>query len=197
MGEHIPQFDSLEEEAAYWDKTDLTTLSPDEVEEVQVDRPERPLSATFAIRLDRETLEAVRAMARSKGLGPTQLVRSWILERVRASQNVELPNLNENERAAGLFVIGIMLAKMGSFYNEMKALMDANPELSFEEAASQIKGRLEESLRDLKDLPSSEPDFWSFVPEHAGDVIMDADEADEEWLGRLRHKPKSKGLVDP
>ena len=33
-----------------------------------------------AIRLDEETLEQLRTLARDKGIGPTTLARMWILE---------------------------------------------------------------------------------------------------------------------
>lgn len=42
------------------------------------------LSDSINIRLDPETSSAVRAEARKKGLGPTQLIRMWIMERVAA-----------------------------------------------------------------------------------------------------------------
>ncbi len=31
-------------------------------------------------------------------------------------------------------------------------------------------------------------DFWSFVPEHAGDDFLDSGADDEEWLGRLKKR---------
>jgi hypothetical protein len=40
------------------------------------------LSEGITIRLDQPTLRAVRAEARSKGIGPTTLIRMWVLERV-------------------------------------------------------------------------------------------------------------------
>ena len=40
------------------------------------------LSATLNIRLDSQTLSGVRAQAAKKGLGPTQLVRMWIMEKM-------------------------------------------------------------------------------------------------------------------
>jgi hypothetical protein len=88
MGEHIPKFKSREEEAAFWQKTGLDQLSPDEYEEVQVERPDRPLSATFALRLDPRTVELLRRVARSMEVGPTQLVRAWVLERLKIERSV-------------------------------------------------------------------------------------------------------------
>lgn len=42
------------------------------------------LSETVNIRLDPVTLTSVRKEAKAKGLGPTQLIRMWIMERVGA-----------------------------------------------------------------------------------------------------------------
>jgi hypothetical protein len=83
MGEHVPKFTTREEEARFWDETGLENVSPDEYEEVRVGRPERPLSATFAVRFDDKTVQRLRRIAKIYGLGPTQLVRAWVLERVQ------------------------------------------------------------------------------------------------------------------
>ena len=40
------------------------------------------LSETVNIRLDPKTLTTVRNQAKAKGLGPTQLIRMWIMEKV-------------------------------------------------------------------------------------------------------------------
>lgn len=90
MGEHVPKFSTREEEASFWQKTGLDRLAPDQYKEVPVERPERPLSATFAVRFDEGTVQLIRRVARAHDLGPTQLVRSWVLERLRV------------ERAAGV-----------------------------------------------------------------------------------------------
>lgn len=83
MGEHIPKFKSEDEEIAFWDKTSVTSLSPDLIEEVQVERPPRPLSSTFAIRLDQRSVALLREIASEYSLGPTQLVRKWVTERIK------------------------------------------------------------------------------------------------------------------
>lgn len=49
------------------------------------------LSTTLNIRLDPQILSDVRAQASKKGLGPTQLVRMWIMEKLQTG----------NFRAAG------------------------------------------------------------------------------------------------
>ena len=40
------------------------------------------LSETLNIRLDPETITEVREQAKVKGLGPTQLIRMWIMEKL-------------------------------------------------------------------------------------------------------------------
>lgn len=40
------------------------------------------LSESINIRLDAESLNIVRNQAKEKGLGPTQLIRMWIMEKV-------------------------------------------------------------------------------------------------------------------
>jgi hypothetical protein len=88
MGEHIPNFKDRDEEARFWQKTGLDQLSPDEYEESQVERPQGPLSATFAVRFDPKTVELIRSVARDQGLGATQLVRAWVLERLMIERAV-------------------------------------------------------------------------------------------------------------
>ncbi|MBU3978408.1 BrnA antitoxin family protein [Patescibacteria group bacterium] len=45
------------------------------------------LSETINIRLDSKTLNIVRDEAKNKGLGPTQLIRMWILEKIGKKVN--------------------------------------------------------------------------------------------------------------
>lgn len=44
----------------------------------------RNLSETLNIRLDPGTLRSVKIQARKRGLGPTQLIRMWIMEKMEA-----------------------------------------------------------------------------------------------------------------
>ena len=41
------------------------------------------LSVTINIRLDPQSLHSVRTQAAQKGLGPTQLIRMWIMEKTQ------------------------------------------------------------------------------------------------------------------
>jgi len=77
----IPEFSSHEEEAEFWDTHDITDYL-DELQPVKV-RFAKNLSETLNIRLDPDTLNALRIQAREKGVGPTTLVRMWILEHIQ------------------------------------------------------------------------------------------------------------------
>lgn len=80
---------SLEDEARFWDETSVDELEG-ELEEVEVDHPNRPLSETFAVRLDKATVAAIRRLAARSDLGPTQLVRRWIRQAVeREDRNAD------------------------------------------------------------------------------------------------------------
>ncbi len=87
MKKRVPNFRSREEEVRFWQDTDLEKLAEGEWEEVKVDRPQRPLSATFAIRFDPKMIELLRQVARAQGVGVTQLVRAWVLERLRLERS--------------------------------------------------------------------------------------------------------------
>ena len=77
----IPEFASIEEEAAFWD-THSTADYEDEFKPVRV-RFAKKLSEGLTIRLDADTLEKVRAEAHERGIGATTLIRMWVLEHVK------------------------------------------------------------------------------------------------------------------
>ena len=74
----IPAFRTLEEEAAFWDTHDFTEYHGD-FKPVKA-RFAKRLSQGISIRFDDKTLRALRAQAQERGIGPTTLVRMWILE---------------------------------------------------------------------------------------------------------------------
>jgi hypothetical protein len=49
-----------------------------------VSRPNRARSTVYSIRLNPEEVAEVQALADAAGLPPSTLVRSWIIERIRA-----------------------------------------------------------------------------------------------------------------
>jgi predicted DNA binding CopG/RHH family protein len=76
----MPPFQTLEEEAEYWD-----THSPvDELDEhtvVAVHRGQK--TETLTVRFDPQDLAKLREQADERGMGPTTLVRMWVLEHLR------------------------------------------------------------------------------------------------------------------
>ena len=76
----IPDFATIEEMAEFWDTHDASEYQ-DELEPVEfvIDRP-LTNSYVLSIRLDKETFDALREIAKPKGLGSSTLARMWILE---------------------------------------------------------------------------------------------------------------------
>ncbi len=80
----IPEFKTIEEEAEFWDTHSLAdywdTFEPATLHAA------KNLSHGMTIRLDPETLDSLRVLAEAKGVGPTTLIRMWVLERLRAER---------------------------------------------------------------------------------------------------------------
>jgi hypothetical protein len=141
MGEHIPKFKSEEEEVAFWDKTSVTSLSPDLVEEIQVERPPRPLSSTFAIRLDQRSVTLLREIASEYSLGPTQLVRKWVNERIKIELEAGVLAPNKTSFNPGLERIirkQVIEALMQQVPTAAAAALDQVDESAFTDAVSQF-----------------------------------------------------------
>jgi len=77
----IPKFKSKEEEAAFWDKHSFTDYL-DELEPVKV-KFAKKLSDGITVRFSKKTLSAIRDEADEKGVGPTTLIRMWVLEHLK------------------------------------------------------------------------------------------------------------------
>ena len=77
----IPDFSNVDEEAEFWDTHDTTEFE-DEFKPVQV-RFAKNLSEGFKVRFDPETARKIREYAHEQGIGPTTLIRMWILEHLR------------------------------------------------------------------------------------------------------------------
>jgi len=78
----IPQTDSIREMADFWDTHDLTDFE-DQLEEVTEPVFER--EKVVQVHLPTRDAETVESMARSQGLNPADLIRTWIIEKVQAS----------------------------------------------------------------------------------------------------------------
>jgi predicted DNA binding CopG/RHH family protein len=80
----IPEFASIEEEAAFWD-THSTANYESEFRPIRA-RFAKRLSTGVTIRLDPDTIEKLRAVAQEHGIGPTTLIRMWILEHLKHNE---------------------------------------------------------------------------------------------------------------
>ncbi len=78
----IPDTDSIQELAQFWDTHDLTDFE-DQLEEVTEPVFER--ETVVEIHLQPQEVEAVKKIAQSKGISYADLIREWILERVQVS----------------------------------------------------------------------------------------------------------------
>jgi hypothetical protein len=82
----IPDFKSIEEEAAFWDTHDFTDYL-DEFKPVNVrvseQFREKSLSHGITVRLDDPTLRQLRERAHERGIGPSTLARMWIIDKLR------------------------------------------------------------------------------------------------------------------
>lgn len=77
----LPQTDSIEELARFWDTHDLTDFE-DQLDEVREPVFER--ETVIPLHLQPMEAERVRQIAQEKGVAGAELVRSWVLERIRA-----------------------------------------------------------------------------------------------------------------
>ena len=77
----VPEFQSREEEAAFWDTHDVTDYL-DELRPIRV-RFAPNLSAGMTVRLDPGDREALGKIAAEREVDPSTLVRMWIKERLR------------------------------------------------------------------------------------------------------------------
>lgn len=82
----IPRFKNVEEAAAWFDTHD-TAEYEDEFEEVkepiQFVVQRAPANKALTVRVDERTLAEVIKQAAEQGIGPSTLVRMWILEHLR------------------------------------------------------------------------------------------------------------------
>ena len=77
----IPQTDSIEELARFWDCHDLTEFE-DELEEESEKIFDR--ETVVKVLLPCKEAESLKELAQSKGLDDADLIRQWVLERVHA-----------------------------------------------------------------------------------------------------------------
>ena len=78
----LPQIDSIQELARFWDTHDLTDFE-DQLEEVT--EPIFEHKTMIQVSLRPTEFKLVRELAASKGVDSVELVREWILERIEPS----------------------------------------------------------------------------------------------------------------
>ena len=77
----IPAFESVEEEAAFWDTHDVTDyLDKSHPVDITVGRE---LAGRLTLRLEQADRDELARRAGAMGIGPSTLVRMWIKERLR------------------------------------------------------------------------------------------------------------------
>lgn len=80
----IPQTDSIEELARFWDTHDLTEFEED-FEEVSERVFERKTDPVIRLQLTPDQASILHRLAESRGVDDGTLVREWVEEKLRAS----------------------------------------------------------------------------------------------------------------
>lgn len=78
----IPTFDSIEEEAEFWDTHDTTEFEDESEDVTDVRFVPRRLPNSIVVQLDETTYATLRDRAFARGVGLSTLAREWILERL-------------------------------------------------------------------------------------------------------------------
>lgn len=78
----LPQTDSIQALAQFWDTNDITVFE-DQLEEVAEPVFER--AAVIPLRLAAPDAAAVRKIAQGRGLADAELIRSWVLEKLHGT----------------------------------------------------------------------------------------------------------------
>jgi len=76
---NLPNTDSIENLAEFWDTHDLTDFE-DELEEVA--EPAFVRSIAIKVHFESDEAEVVQQMAQASGVSGEQLIRSWVLEKL-------------------------------------------------------------------------------------------------------------------
>ena len=79
--QRLPQTDSIQELAHFWDTHDLTDFE-DELEEVT--EPVFEAATVIPLNLESDEAEAVRRIAEAKGIAEVELIRGWVREKIHA-----------------------------------------------------------------------------------------------------------------
>ena len=89
--QRIPNTDSIEELAKFWDTHDLTDFE-DQLEELRGSVFKRRKESTVAIDLTAKEAHELKRLAESEGTQETTLVRRWVRQKLRESSTAKPPN---------------------------------------------------------------------------------------------------------
>jgi len=82
----IPETDSIEELARFWDTHDLTDFE-NQLEDVSERVFERKPETVIPVRLRQQEVEAVKRVAKTRGVRETALLRQWVREKLREAKS--------------------------------------------------------------------------------------------------------------
>lgn len=81
----IPPFKTLDEEAEFWDTHDASLLFKNpKIPLEKLPLLEKEKEEALTVRLQKSVKQKLERIARQKGIGPTTLVRMWLVERLRS-----------------------------------------------------------------------------------------------------------------
>lgn len=84
--QRIPELDSIEELAAFWDTHDLTDFE-DQLEEVMEPIFVRGKPAIVEISLKPSEIQTLKRIAQSEGIEEASLLRRWIMEKLSGASS--------------------------------------------------------------------------------------------------------------
>jgi predicted DNA binding CopG/RHH family protein len=82
----IPKTDSIEELARFWNTHDLTDFE-DQLEDVSEPVFERKRETIIPVRLRRHEVEAVKRVAKTRGVREAALLRQWVREKLQDAKS--------------------------------------------------------------------------------------------------------------
>lgn len=103
----IPRFKSYEEEAEWWDSHDTTEFE-DEFKPVKLEFV-KPLVHILGVRLDAKTIDQLANLGSEMGIGPSTLVRMWIMEKLKSFSR---KSMRQAEVSSQAYLHKITLKKM-------------------------------------------------------------------------------------
>ncbi|MDQ2807133.1 MAG: BrnA antitoxin family protein [Chloroflexota bacterium] len=95
----IPEFQSIEEEADFWDTHSAVDFFDQTTEvDMRIEVP-RPKKVPISLRLDPATVMELKAVARQQGIGYQTLIRMWVMERLTAQSATQVAAVRESAGA--------------------------------------------------------------------------------------------------